>query len=158
MSDPSGSSNDDRPTPGLEESLQQVTQAGRVAFSSAVDTTRAMRKLVAADLALARAALGRALVWVCVAIVFGATGWLLCTASLVAILVSLGLSWLTAISLAALLSLAITGFAAWRVQVYFDHAGLKATRRQLVRLGLMDDDKDDDEGTTAAGNAAEAGR
>src|SRR3546814_5516050 len=58
------------------------------------DTGRALRRLVSADLALARSAMGRALAWVAVAIVFGASAWLLVMGVLTALLHSLGLSWL----------------------------------------------------------------
>src|SRR3546814_7439752 len=95
-------------------------------------------KLVSADLALARSAMGRALAWVAVAIVFGASAWLLVMGVLTALLHSLGLSWLASFAICAALSLGVTGFAAWRVSVFFDHAGMHATRRQLARFGIGD--------------------
>src|SRR3546814_2816540 len=75
--------------------------------------------------------MGRALAWVAVAIVFGASAWLLVMGVLTALLHSLGLSWLASFAICAALSLGVTGFAAWRVSVFFDHAGMHATRRQL---------------------------
>src|SRR3546814_8774800 len=93
-------------------------------------------KLVSADLALARSAMGRALAWVAVAIVFGASAWLLVMGVLTALLHSLGLSWLASFVICAALSLGVTGFAAWRVSVFFDHAGMPAPRRQLARFGI----------------------
>jgi hypothetical protein len=36
-------------------------------------------------------------------------------------------------------SLAITGYAVWRVSYFFHHTGMHATRRQLSRLGLFDE-------------------
>nr|WP_238686481.1 hypothetical protein [Xanthomonas dyei] len=45
----------------------------------------------------------------------------------------------------------MTGIAAWRVFFYFDHTGMNATRRQLVKLGIFDDSSDDD---TAAAPAS----
>jgi hypothetical protein len=34
------------------------------------------------------------------------------------------------------LSAAITGWAIWQAQRYFDHTRMQATRRQLARLGI----------------------
>ncbi|KRG71720.1 hypothetical protein [Pseudoxanthomonas dokdonensis] len=130
--------------PGIDDSFRQVTAAGKETLGGARDSARALRKLLFADIALARAALGRALIWTCVAIVFGASGWLLSAAAAIALLRSSGLSWTQAMTAAAVFSLLVTCFGAWRVKHYFDHAGLQATRRQLVRMGLMDEDDDDD--------------
>ncbi|MEL1265514.1 phage holin family protein [Pseudoxanthomonas putridarboris] len=141
---------DERPAPpGLEESLRAVGSAGRAAYGSARDTGRAFRTLFSADLALARSAFGRALAWSGVAIVFGASAWLLVAAALIALMQRFGWSWLQSLSFAALVSLAVTALAIWKVGHYFDHTGLHATRRQLSRMGLFDesggkDDPDDD--------------
>lgn len=136
------------PPPGLDESLRQVGHAGQAAFASAKDTGRALRRLVSADLALMRSAFGRGLAWAGVAIVFGASAWALVAGSLIALLVGFfGWSWLGALSLAALISIIVTVFAAWKVGRFFDYTGMHATRRQLQRLGLFDegdDDHDDD--------------
>jgi len=138
---------DDRagtPAPGLEESLRQVRQAGQATLGSARDTGRALRRLISADLALARSAFGRGLAWAGVAIVFGASSWLLLTGAIIALLQRLGLSWFQSLFFTALASLAMTGLAVWRVSHFFDHTGLHATRRQLSRLGLFDEHDDDD--------------
>src|SRR3546814_5741270 len=90
--------------------------------------------------------MGRALAWVAVAIVFGASAWLLVMGVLTALLHSLGLSWLASFAICAALSLGVTGFAAWRVSVFFDHAGMHATRRQLARFGIGDENDDDEAG------------
>ena len=137
---------DARP-PDFIDSLKEVGEAGRAAYGSAKDTGRAMRALVSADFALARSAFGRALAWACVAVVFGASAWLLITGALIALMQRFGFSWLQSLSLAAFLSLAMTAFAAWRVSRYFDYTGMHATRRQLSRLGLFDENgsPDDDE-------------
>ena len=79
-----------------------------------------------------------------VAIVFGASAWLLLAATLIALLQSFGLSWLQALLITSLLSLAVTGYAIWRVSYFFHHTGMHATRRQLSRLGLFDEPTDDD--------------
>lgn len=128
-----------QPPPSLEESLRQFGDAGRAGFASAVDTGRALRNLVVADLALARAALVRALLWLAVVAVFAASSWLLLMALLVSLLQRTGLSWLAAIGIAAGLSLAIAAFGAWQMIRYFEHTRLDATRRQLAKLGIGDD-------------------
>src|SRR3546814_13411735 len=69
---------------------------------------------------------------------------------LTALLHSLGLSWLASFAICAALSLGVTGFAAWRVSVFFDHAGMHATRRQLARFGIGDENADDEAGDETA--------
>ena len=129
--------------PGLDETFRQVGAAGRAAYGSAKDTGRAMRRLFSAELALARSAFGRALAWVAGGIVFGASAWLLVTGALIALLQRFGWSWLQSLSFVAAISLVVTGVAVWRVGHYFDLTGMHATRRQLSRLGLLDE-KDDE--------------
>jgi hypothetical protein len=135
----------DEAAPHLDESVRRLGASGKAAIASAKDTGRALRSLVSADLALARSALGRALAWVAVGIVFGASAWLLVVGALIAVLQRLGWSWLQSLSFAALLSLVVTAVAAWRTIHYFDRAGLHATRRQLARLGIGDEGDDDEE-------------
>ena len=136
-----GNGNDEaaNTAPGLEESIRQVGSAGRQTLDSATHTLRSLRRLASADFALARSAFGRALAWSGVAIVFGASAWLLLAATLIALLRSFGLSWLTSLLITSLASLAVTGYAAWRVSYFFHHTGMHATRRQLSRLGLFDE-------------------
>ena len=131
--------------PDLADTLREVGAAGRAAFGSAKGAGRAFRGLVSADFALARSAFGRALAWACVAIVFGASAWLLVTGALIALMQRFGFSWFQSLSVAALLSLAVTAFAAWKVGRYFDYTGMHATRRQLSKLGLFDEDGADEE-------------
>lgn len=133
------------PPPDLIDSLKEVGEAGRAAYGSAKDTGRAMRALVSADFALARSAFGRALAWAGVAIVFGASAWLLVTGALIALMQRFGFSWLQSLSFAALLSVAVTALAIWKVGRYFDYTGMHATRRQLSKLGLFDEDHPDDD-------------
>jgi hypothetical protein len=132
------------PKPGLEESIRQVGAAGRQTLDSASDTLRSLRRLASADLALARSAFGRALAWSGVAIVFGASAWLLLAATLVALLQCLGLSLFVALLIPTLASLLVTGYAIWRVSYFFHHTGMHATRRQLSRMGLFDEPSDED--------------
>ena len=126
--------------PSLEESLRQVGQAGRAGFDAVIDTGRALRGLVVADIALARVALARAAAWMAVAVVFGASSWLLLMGALIALLQRLGLSWLAALSIAAGLSVAITALGVWQTLRYFEFTRLEATRRQLRKLGIGSDE------------------
>ncbi|KPN17437.1 hypothetical protein AO715_05160 [Xanthomonas sp. Mitacek01] len=144
--------------PHLDESIRRIRAAATETFSSGLDSGLALRKLVSADFALSRSALGRGLAWAAVAVVFGASAWLLTMGAAIALLQSWGLSWLASISIATLISLVVTCIAAWRVSVFFDYAGMHATRRQLSRLGLYseaghssDDDDDDAPAATPKG-------
>ncbi|WP_337243997.1 phage holin family protein [Luteimonas sp. gir] len=131
--------------PNLDESVRRVRAAAKETLGSGLDTGRALRKLVSADFALARSALGRALAWSAVSVVFGASAWLLAMGAAIALLQSWGLSWLASISIAMAISLLVTALAAWRVSVFFDHAGMHATRRQLTRLGLFSESTPDED-------------
>ena len=132
------------PAPGLEESVRELGRAGKETAQSAQHTLRSLRRLASADFALARSAFGRALAWSGVAIVFGASAWLLLAATLIALLQALGLSWFLALLITSIVSLAGTGLAAWRVSYFFHHTGMHATRRQLSRLGLFDEPTEHD--------------
>ena len=132
MSDSPG----EQSAPDLAETLQQLGASGRAGLSAAGDAASALRSLIAADLALARSALGRGMVFAGIALVFIATAWLLLMAALVvALSLGLGWSWSWSLLLTAALSIAITAFAAWRALRYFEHTRLEATRRQLAQLG-----------------------
>jgi hypothetical protein len=124
------------PPPDLEESLRGIGKTAKASLGAAADSARALRSLVAADLSLARSAMGRALTFAGVAVVFGASAWLLLMGTLVALLRTFGLSWLLSMLVAAGLSLAVTVYACLRAMHYFDHTRLQATRRQLARLGI----------------------
>ncbi|MFT4248916.1 MAG: hypothetical protein QM581_12955 [Pseudomonas sp.] len=136
--------------PSLEEAIGELGKAGREGLDAGLDALRALRRLFVADLALARAALARALVWLTVAVAFGSSAWLLVMAAGIALLRHFGLSWLTSISLVALLSLVVTALGAWQALRYFEMSKLDATRRQLARMGIGGDDDD-----TAVANAEE---
>lgn len=128
---------DAQPAPDLGESLRQVGLTGRAGLGAARDAAKAMRSLVAADISLARSAFGRTLAMTGVAIVFGASAWLLLMAMLVVMLNGqLGLPWSLSLLLPALLSGAVAWYVGWRAMGYFEHTRLQATRRQLARLGI----------------------
>lgn len=139
----------DAETPGNDGDLfgdfRDIGAAGRSGLAAAKHAGNALRALVAADIALARSALGRALAFTAVAIVFGVSAWLLLMAALVAVLgAAMQWSWPLALSVVALANVAVTGWAGWRAIGYFEHTRMKATRRQLARLGIGDDDDDSD--------------
>lgn len=128
--------------PSLEEAVGELGKAGREGIDAGLDALRALRRLFVADLALARATLARALVWLTVAVAFGSSAWLLVMAAGIALLRHFGLSWLVSISLMALLGLIVTALGAWQAMRYFEMSRLDATRRQLARLGIGGDDDD----------------
>ncbi|MDQ2702189.1 MAG: phage holin family protein [Pseudomonadota bacterium] len=123
--------------PGIDDAVRELGATGRATLRASRDAGKAFRILVAADIALARSAFGRSLALTGVAIAFGASAWLLLMASLIVGLTrGLGMSWTLALLLTALLSVAVTAAAAWGATRYFEHTRLKATRRQLARLGI----------------------
>ncbi|KLD76494.1 phage holin family protein [Xanthomonas hyacinthi] len=138
--------------PSLEQSFREFGTAGREGLTATLEAGRALRKLVVADLALARAAMARALVWLTVAVAFGASAWMLLMGALIAVLQRLGWSWLASIAATAAFSLVVTALGAWQALRYFEMSKLDATRRQLAKLGIGGEDEDN------AAAAAEAGR
>ena len=127
-------------TPSLQEAVGELGKASREGLDAGLDALRALRRLFFADLALARAALARAMVWMMVAVAFGAAAWLMLMAACIAALRYFGLSWLESTSLTAGISLVVTGIGAWQTIRYFEMSKLDATRRQLARLGIGGDD------------------
>lgn len=145
-----GAAPDPGKAPHVDESVRRIGKSGRDTATSALDTGRALRRLISADFALARSATGRALAWVAIAVVFGASAWLLLMGALIVLLQRIdGVSWLASFSITALVSLVVTGVAGWRASVFFDYAGMHASRRQLQRLGLFSEDDPDDEDSPA---------
>lgn len=123
--------------PGLREAWRQLNASGRSGLDATGDAVRALRSLLVADVALARSAAGRALVFGSLAIVFGGSAWLLLMASLMVFLSrSVGIDWWVALVATALVSLMIAALAGWMAMRYFDHTRMQATRRQLARLGI----------------------
>ena len=121
----------------LAESLRQIGATGRAGLGAAGDAAKAFRTLVTADVSLARSAFGRTLALTGVAIAFGASCWLLLMAALIMFLSrQLGWSWSVSLLVCALLSGAVTAWAMWQADRYFEHTRMQATRRQLARLGI----------------------
>lgn len=131
--------------PGIGEAFETLGQAGRESLDSGRDMGRAMRRLVAAEVAQARIVLARAAVWLAVAVAFGASAWLLLMAALIAGLHALGLSWLAATSISAAVSLLVAAIGGWQVLRYFEMARFEASRKQLAHLSRRErEDEEDD--------------
>ena len=122
--------------PGIEETLRGLRDEGRAGLKAAGDAAKALRILLAADISLARSAFGRTLAFTGVAIAFGASAWLLLMAAMVAAMQVAGLSWMLALLIAAALRIGATVAATCAAIHYFEHTRMKATRRQLARLGI----------------------
>ena len=152
---PPGARSDDD-APHLDAAIREVGAAARAGLSEAGSSVKAFRALLAADVSLARSAFGRAMALTGVAIVFGASCWLLLMATLIVFLSrQLGLPWAASLLICALLSGAVTLWAAWRADYYFDHTRMHATRRQLARLGIGElSDFTPDPGSPASARAA----
>ena len=82
------------PAPSIEQAINDLGSTGREGLNAGLDALRALRRLFVADLALARVAMVRALVWLTVAVAFGSSAWLLLMAVGIAGLRHFGLSWL----------------------------------------------------------------
>lgn len=124
-------------TDDLRETLDKLGASGSATLNAARDAAAALRILVFADISLARSAFGRTLALTGVAIAFGASGWLLLMAAMIAWL-SMGLGWRWSLSLllTAAISIVVTAIAGVLAVRYFEHTRLQATRRQLARLGV----------------------
>lgn len=144
---------------GIDDAVRELGATGRATLRAGRDAGKAFRILLAADISLARSAFGRTLALTGVAIAFGASAWLLLMATaIVGLTRGLGMSWTLALLLTALLSIVATAAAAWGATRYFEHTRLKATRRQLARLGIGElADMMPDAGSAGSGeDAAEA--
>ena len=126
-----------RAAPDLSDSLNALGEEARAGLKAAKDASEAFRILVSADISLARSAFGRTLAFTGVAIAFGASAWLLLMASLVVWLSrGAGLAWSLSMLLTGVLSVLATVGAGYAAMRYFEHTRMKATRRQLARLGI----------------------
>lgn len=123
--------------PGIEDAVRELRDTGRATLTAGRGAGKALRILLTADVSLARSAFGRTLAFCGVAIAFGASAWLLLMAALVTWLgAGLGMPWSLALLLTGVLSVVATAAATWIAMRYFEHTRMKATRRQLARLGF----------------------
>jgi uncharacterized membrane protein YqjE len=125
----------------LPDDAREVLAAARDAAAAHLGAVQALRRLFAAEVGLAKAALVQSLVFLLLAMVMVATAYGLLTALLVAGLRSAGAPWPLAIAIPLVLSLALAGLAAWRARALLRHADFEGTRRQL-RRGLRGVDGD----------------
>ncbi|WP_295361204.1 hypothetical protein [Arenimonas sp.] len=119
----------------LPDDARAVLAAARDAAAAHVNALHALRRLFAAEVGLAKAALVQALAFLLLATVMVATAYGLLTALLVAGLRSFGAPWPLAIAIALVLSIALAAVAAWRAKALLRHADFEGTRRQ-IKLGL----------------------
>ena len=132
-----GARNNDGPAPDLLTAFKEIKSAGASGFAAFNDASKAMRTLLAAEVSLARSALGRTLALLGVAVSVGAAAVLMLMGALVAWLVqSRGLSLAVAMLMLGLVALVLALLAGWLGSRYFEHTRMKATRRQLARLGI----------------------
>lgn len=126
-----------RPTPDLADSLRELRESGLAGIGAAGDAAKALRELVAADVSLARSAAGRSAVFAGVAVMFGVSAWLLLMTAVIVVLSNqVGLPWWLSLAGCGLLSALAAWLALRKAEDYFEHTRLKATRRQLARLGI----------------------
>lgn len=130
----------------LGEDARAVAGAAREAAAAYAAGFHTLRRLFAAEVALAREALVHALVWLLLAMVMLGTAYALLTALLVAGLNALGLPMPLAIALPLALSVAGALLAGRRARALMRLADFEGTRRQLA-AGLPG----------LAGSSAEAG-
>ena len=127
----------ERPAPGIADAFRELGDTGRATWAAGREAVTAFNILFKADLSLARSAFGRTLAFTALGIVFGASAWLLLMAALVAWL-SLFWGWAWPLSLVVCggASLIVAALTAWGATRYFEHTRMRATRRQLARLGI----------------------
>lgn len=144
------------PAPDLAETLRGLRDSGKAGIGAAGDAAKALRELVAADVSLARSAAGRSAVFAGVAVMFGVSAWLLLMTALIVVLSNqVGLPWWMSLAGCGLLSLLGAWLSLQKATDYFEHTRLKATRRQLARLGIGElSDLMPDPGSPASARAA----
>lgn len=137
----------------LPDDARAVLAAARDAAASHVGAMHALRRLFAAEVALAKVALVQALVFLLLAMVMLATAYGLLTALLVAGLRSAGAPWPLAIAIPLVLSLGLCGLAAWRARALLRHADFEGTRRQIAKGLGGDADATGEDATRDEGKA-----
>ena len=125
---------DSEPTPPLTESARSVYDAARVVAGAWSGSFVALRRLVVADLALARAGLVRWLILLVLAAILFGTSWILLNALVVWLLYSAGFGWGLALALPLLVSALLGIPAYWYSMKALKWAELDASRRQLTLL------------------------
>ena len=126
--------------PPLTESARSVYEAARYVADAWGGSFAALRRLLVADLALARTALVQGLVLLFVAAILLGTAWVLLMVLVVWAMHHAGLGWGWAIGVPLLLSIALGAFVFWRAACALELADLDASRRQLTLwFGTLDE-------------------
>jgi hypothetical protein len=126
--------------PPLTESARSVVDAARNVAGAWGGSFAALRRLLVADLALARIALIQGLVLLFVAAILFGTAWALLTLLAVWAMHAAGVGWGYAIAVPSLLSLALGALAFWQAAKALRLADLDASRRQLTLwFGTLDE-------------------
>lgn len=120
--------------PPLGEAARSVCDAARAFAGAGGSATTTLRRLLLADLALARTAATQGALLFVAAAVLAFTGWVLLTALAVWGLHAAGLGWGAALALPALADLLLTALLAWRALAVLRLADLQTTRQQLASL------------------------
>ena len=116
----------------LKQDVSGILDAGRTVAREYGAAGIAFRKLVLSDVALARTALIRGLVFLVLAALMGGTAWLAAMCILVVGLNAAGLHWLFALAVPLVTSAGV-GYYAWtRAERALAFADLDATRRQFA--------------------------
>jgi len=135
----------------LKQELADLQESGRVAAREYGRASGSLRRLLVADLMLARDAMIRGLVFLLLCALAVGTAWVVAMAMLVIGLIQLGLPLQIALLIPLLVSLTVAFFA-WKGASYaLSYSDLDATRRQLG--AWFPDDEIEEEAAPAAASA-----
>lgn len=118
--------------PPLTESARAVYESARHVAGAWGGSFAALRRLLVADLALARTALVQGLVLLFVAAILFGTAWALLTLFAVWAMHAAGVGWGWSIAVPFVLSLGLGALAFWQAARALKLADLDASRRQLT--------------------------
>lgn len=121
-------------SPDLATAARRLYERGGETARAAADTATALSALAEAELALARAAVPRALLLAVAAFGLTVVGALYALALGVAVLHRLGLDWPAALAVATGIALLGAGLLAWQARRVWRLTRFEATRRQFARL------------------------
>ena len=120
------------PAPPLTESARSVYDAARNVAGAWSGTFGALRRLLVADIALAREAVIRGVVLLCLAAILFGSAWLMLTALAVWGLHEAGTGWAIALAVPLVVSAILGGIAFWHAASTLRLADLDTSRRQLT--------------------------
>ncbi len=133
----------------LKQELADLNESGRAAAREYGRAGGSMRRLLVADVMLARDAMIRGLVFLLLCALAAGTAWVVAMAMLVIGLIQLGLPLQIALLIPLLVSLGVAYFA-WKGANYaLSYSDLDATRRQLAAW-FPDDEAAEDAARAAA--------